>query len=216
MLTNYMKFVVYLILALGFSMARAGAYEDFFRAVDTDNASGVSALLQRGFDPNSRDPRGQTALYAALREGSDQVAAVLLAHPQTRIDLANAAGETPLMVAALKGRSAWVKRLIERGAQIDRDGWSPLHYAAASADAEAATASVQLLLARGARLDARSPNGTTPLMMAARNGSERVARLLLEQGADARLRNQQDLSAADFARQAGRDKLAESLTQAAQ
>lgn len=215
MLRNHLRFVIYLILVIGFSSARAGAYEDFFRALDTDNASGVSSLLQRGFDPNSRDAKGQTALYAAMREGSEQVAAVLLAHPAIRVDLANPAGETPLMMAALKGRSTWVRRLIEQGAQVDRDGWTPLHYAAAQADAEAARACVQLLLARGARLDARSPNGTTPLMMAARNGSEAVAMLLLERGADPRLRNDQDLAAADFARQAGRTQLAAALAQAA-
>lgn len=215
MFRNYIKFFVFLIVAIGFSSAKAGAYEDFFRALDVDNASGVNSLLQRGFDPNSRDARGQTALYAALRDGSEQVAAVLLAHPQIRIDLANPAGETPLMIAALKGRSAWVKRLIERGAQVQREGWSPLHYAAACTDAEAGVASMQSLQAHGAKLDARSPNGTTPLMMAARNGSEAAAQWLLRQGADARLLNDQNLTAADFARQAGRDKLAEALAQAA-
>lgn len=191
--------------------ARAGAYEDFFRALDTDNAAGVVALLQRGFDPNARDPRGQTALYAALREGSAQVVAVLLSHPQTQIDLANPAGETPLMIAALKGRLEAVQQLLERGAALEREGWTPLHYAASGP----AVAVVKLLLERGARVDVRSPNGSTPLMMAARNGSEESVALLLQRGADRTLRNEQDLSAADFARQAGREKLALSLSQPA-
>lgn len=198
-----------LLLALGLSTAHAGAYEDFFRALEVDNASGVVALLQRGFDPNSRDPRGQTALYAALREGSGQVVTALLSHPQTRIDLANAAGETPLMLAALKGRLDAVRQLLDRGAALEREGWAPLHYAASGPD----VAVVELLLSRGAKVDARSPNGTTPLMMAARNGSEASVAVLLKQGADATLRNEQQLTAADFARQAGRDKLAQSLAQ---
>ncbi|MEK8052278.1 ankyrin repeat domain-containing protein [Ideonella sp. DXS22W] len=198
-----------LLLALGLSTAHAGAYEDFFRALEVDNASGVVALLQRGFDPNSRDPRGQTALYAALREGSGQVAAALLSHPQTRIDLANAAGETPLMIAALKGRLDAVRQLLDRGAALEREGWTPLHYAASGP----AVAVVQLLLEHGAKVDARSPNGSTPLMMAARNGSEESVAMLLKQGADASLRNEQQLTAADFARQAGREKLAEALAQ---
>jgi ankyrin repeat protein len=52
-------------------------------------------------------------------------------------------------------------------------------------------------------------------MMAARYGSEDAVQLLLKRGADARLRNDLGLSAADFARQAGREALTESLLRAA-
>lgn len=206
-----LKLVLCLALLGSAGGARAGAYEDFFRAVDTDNAAGVVALLQRGFDPNARDPNGQTALYAALREGSAQVVTALLSHPQIQIDLANPAGETPLMIAALKGRLEAVQTLLARGAMLEREGWTPLHYAASGP----AVAVVKLLLDRGARPDARSPNGTTPLMLAARNGSEASVALLLQRGADASLRNEQDLTAADFARQGGREKLSLSLSQPA-
>ncbi len=72
-----------------------------------------------------------------------------------------------------------------------------------------------LLLDRGAPIDARSPNGTTPLMMAARYGSERSVELLVRRGADLRARNQLDLGAADFAREAGREALARQLAAAA-
>jgi len=34
------------------------------------------------------------------------------------------------MMAALRGSLEWTQRLIERGAAINRDGWTPLHYAA--------------------------------------------------------------------------------------
>jgi ankyrin repeat protein len=60
-------------------------------------------------------------------------------------------------------------------------------------------------------VDARSPNGSTPLMMAARYGSEASVDLLLARGANPKLRNQRDLSAADFARMDGRDALAQRL-----
>jgi len=201
--------------ALGLTLAtplaaHAGAYEDFFKAVALDDAGGVQSLLQRGFDPNSRDEKGQVPLYLSLREGSFKVAALLLQSPQTQIDIENGVGETPLMMAALKGQADWVQRLVERGAQLDRKGWTPLHYAASSPE----SAVVSWLVARGAALDARSPNGTTPLMMAARYGSEDAVQLLLAKGADAKARNEKNLSAADFARLAGRDKLGDRLDQA--
>jgi hypothetical protein len=70
---------------------------------------------------------------------------------------------------------------------------------------------VALLLDKGAPVDARSPNGTTPLMMAARYGAEPSVDLLLQRGADPKLKNDRQLSAADFARQGGREALAQRL-----
>jgi ankyrin repeat protein len=201
---HYLKIFVYLILAAVLSSARADDAVSFFRAVNVDNASGVSALLARGFDPNTADERGQVALYLAMREDAPKVAAALLAHPATRIDATNAVGETPLMMAALRGRLDWIQRFIERGAQVQRDGWTPLHYAASGPEPRA----VKLLLDRGAPIDARSPNGSTPLMMAARYGDEAATQELIARGADPTLRNERGLNAADFARLGGREALA--------
>lgn len=214
MFRTYIKYIAYLILIVGFSSARAGAYEDFFKAITQDDARTVAGLLERGFDPNSRDEKGQTPLYLGLREGAFKSAALLLAHPQTRIDLANAVGETALMMAALKGHTDWVQQLLDRGARpegADPTAWTALHYAASGPD----TRTVALLLARGALPNARSPNGSTPLMMASRYGPEASADALLQKGADPKLRNQADLSAADFAKLAGREALADRLRLAA-
>lgn len=223
MLRNYFRFIIYLILAFGFSAARAGAHEDFFKAIASDDASTVMTLMVRGFDPNALDEKGQNPLYLSQRDGAFKVAEALMSHPQLRIDRPNAAGETPLMMAALRGHVPWMIRLLEKGARIEGAvgavggegghprGWTPLHYAASAPDARA----VELLLARGARTDARSPNGTTPLMMAAQYGPEVVVDLLLKRGADARLRNDLDLGAADFAARAKRESLAARLAAAA-
>lgn len=203
----YFRYVWLLVLASWISIARAGAYEDFFAALERDDARTVVALLQRGFDPNSRNPEGQVAFFLALRQPAPAVAEALWAHPQLQVDAVNGVGETPLMMAALRGQVGWMRRLLERGARVHQEGWSPIHYAATGPEPQA----VELLLDRGAPVDARSPNGTTPLMMAARYGSERSVALLLQRGADRRLRNQRDLDAADFAREAGREALARQL-----
>jgi ankyrin repeat protein len=206
-----LKFWIYLVAALAFSAARAGAYEDFFRAVNVDNADTVKTLLARGFDPNAASENGQVGLFLALRDGSPKVAAALLADARTAPDVVNASGETPLMMAALRGNVEWTERLLGRGAKLNREGWTALHYAATGP----ATDVVVLLLGRGATLEAPSPNGTTPLMMAARYGPESTVNLLLSAGASLAVRNIQGLTAADFARLGGRDKLAARLTPAA-
>jgi ankyrin repeat protein len=208
---HYLRNLFYLILAACVSIANAGAYEDFFRAVDIDNDRSVRSLLAQGFDPNARNEQGQVALFLAMRENSPKVATALLAHPDIKIDATNAVGETPLMMAALKGRLDWTERLIARGAQVERPGWTPLHYAATGPEPRA----VALLLDRGAAIDAPSPNHTTPLMMAARYGEEASVDLLLARGANPRLRNDLEQNAADMARLASRDALAARLEQRA-
>ncbi|HUG23332.1 MAG TPA: ankyrin repeat domain-containing protein [Albitalea sp.] len=189
------------------SMAQAGSYEDFFQAVANDDASTIRALLQRGFDPNARDPQGQTGLYLALRSNASQAADTLLKAPSIDVDALNEAGETALMMASLKGHTEWVRRLLDRGAKVDKAGWTALHYAATGPE----PAVVKLLLERRAVIDARSPNRSTPLMMAAQYGSEASVELLLSQGADPRAKNDLGLGVADFARLAKRDELAAKL-----
>jgi ankyrin repeat protein len=208
---HFLKIILYLTVATGFSGANAGAYEDFFDAIKRDDGRAITALLQRGFDPNSRDEQGQAALYVALRQPSPAAAEALWAHPALDIHASNAAGESPLMMAAMRGQLAWAHKLLARGARPHQDGWSPIHYAATGPEVEM----VRLLLDKGAPINARSPNGSTPLMMAARYGSEASVDLLLARGADPKLRNQRNFSAADFARMDGRDALAQRLDAAA-
>jgi ankyrin repeat protein len=209
-----MRFVVTLLAGLCLSLclaprAQAGSYEDFFSAIERDDARGVTALLARGFDPNSHGPDGQPGLLLALQKESFRAAGVLLGAKHLNVDLVNGAGETPLMLAALKGQLDCVRQLLALGAQVNQPGWNALHYAAAGPEPQV----VALLLSHGALVDAESPNGTTALMMAARYGEEPSVRLLTGRQADGRKKNQQGLDAAAFARASGRDYLAKALAQ---
>ena len=198
MITKYIRFVVYLFVITGFSYARADAYVDFFRAVNVDNARTVAELLDKGFDPNTLNESGQVALYIAMREDSPKVAALLLASPKLNVDATNAAGETPLMMAALKGRLDWARSLLERGAKVQKPGWSPVHYAATGPSTEL----LALMLDRGADINARAPDMSTPLMMAVRFGPEDSVKLLVKRGAEKSYINERNVTAADLARHA--------------
>jgi uncharacterized protein len=204
---NHFKVLLYLTVMTLLSSAYAGAFDDFFRAVRTDDAPTVALLLERGFDPNAHEESGQSALSLAVRERADHVIDALLKHPQLELNAQNRVGETALMLAALQGRLDLVRRLLDRGAAVAQEGWTPLHYAASGPDAQV----VALLLARGAAIEARSPNGSTALMMAARYGNEQSVAVLLEHKADAQVRNDRGMDAADFARSVGREALAKRL-----
>jgi ankyrin repeat protein len=71
-----------------------------------------------------------------------------------------------------------------------------------------------MLLEDSAYIDAESPNGTTPLMMAARYGSAKATQLLIEEGADLQTKNQLGLSALDFAKQGNRPDAQEIISKA--
>ena len=97
------------------------------------------------------------------------------------INKANSLGEQALLHAAWKGRLDAVRWLVEHGARLNRQGreWAALHYAAFAGHAEV----VGYLLQRGADVNALSSNGSTPLMMAAREGKQAIASALLAAGA---------------------------------
>ncbi len=202
---NRLKFIFQWFVVVGVSCANAGAYDDLFVAVIRDDASGLTTLLRQGIDPNSRDPKGMPALSLAVKRESPKAFEILLAHPRIDVDAPNAAGETALMLTAIAGDLEASQQLVARGAKVQFPGWSPIHYAASGPN----TKLVQWLLDRGAEADAQSPNGTTPLMLAAQHAPEGTVELLLKRGADPRRRNQRGLQAVDYAEMGGRDFLVE-------
>ncbi|MBB2486364.1 ankyrin repeat domain-containing protein [Mitsuaria sp. WAJ17] len=190
-----------------FRAATEEEFRDLMLAASRDQPSFVMNLLLAGVDPNQADALGNTPLHKAIMEESERVVKLLIEHPHADVNALNQAGETPVMLAALRGRLRWVQALVQRGALINEAGFTALHYACSGPD-NGVTA---WLVSQGAELDARSPNGSTPLMMAAGYGSPDSADILLQAGADASLRNDKGLSAIDFARQAGRPELVKRL-----
>lgn len=203
MLMKHFKYLKKIIVFIGlFSIfsAYAGAYEDFFNAIKRDDPRTIQNLLQRGFDPNTRDPEHFHGLFLALREPSPKAAQVLIQAPKIDVNVLSQDGESPLMMAVFKGEVEIAQKLIEMGADVNKTGWTPLHYAATIGHVRL----INILLAKYAYIDAESPNKTTPLMMAAGYGTASAVKLLLEEGADVSLKNDLGLTAMDFAQNANK------------
>lgn len=189
-------------------VVQADSFVSFFRAVKIDHAAKVKDLLARGFDPNAIEgSRGESGMMVALREDAMNVFRVLLSAPDINIEARALNGDTALMIACFKGNKAAVQALLERGAEVNRPGWTPLHYAAYSGNNEV----VRMLLDKAAYIDAESPNKTTPLMMAAMSGKIYTVKLLLDEGADLTLRNDLGMNAVDFAVKHEHPDIAEGL-----
>ena len=189
------KIFLYLYVLIGFSISKAGAFDDFFKAIVFDQVPVVGKLIYRGMDPNTPTEKGEPALVFAVRSGAPKTVAYLLKQPSIQIDATNMADETALMLAANANDLASANLLIEAGASVNRPKWTPLHYAASKGH----TAMMRLLIENDAYVDAESPNGTTPLMMAAYYASPNAVKLMLEEGADPLLKNQDGQTALDMA-----------------
>src|SRR6185503_12346389 len=90
---------------------------------------------------------------------------------------------TALMYAALSGRTAVVKALLDRGAAVnakDNEGHTALMFAAVNGH----SATVSMLLDHGADVNARANDGGTPLMLAVSGGATDIVQALLRRGAD--------------------------------
>jgi ankyrin repeat protein len=195
---------------VAFRATAAELLDDLMQAVLNDRADEVKHLLARGMDPNSVNANGEPMLCIAARNGSAQAAQALIV-AKANVDIANRYGDTPMMLAALKGHLDIVRMLQAAGAKLDGTGWTPLIYAATGGHDDI----VKFLILHGANIDAQSPNGTTALMMAIHENHPETAMLLVASGADVTRKNQDGATALDWARRAHDEDLVRELRRAA-
>jgi ankyrin repeat protein len=211
-LNNFKPWASLLLVAALSGCATPGAQADahaFFRASQLDDARTIRSLLAAGLDPNLTEPqRGDTGMILALREDANKVFALLLEQPKLNLEATSGNGDTALMMASYKHNLPAVVALLKKGAQVNRPGWSALHYAAASGDEPIS----RLLLKQGADIDARSPTGVTPLMIAAREGQQGAARILLAAGANTSLTSSDGINALQYALNADKSYIADDIT----
>lgn len=190
------------ILFLHAAGAAAQAGRELIEAARSGNLAAASRLLQEGAgadaaviraqgaasgDLSEHGPRdagrrgGETALAAAARSGSVEIARLLLS-AGADVNRAGALADLPLSIAVARGDAPLAALLLRAGSRTDvRDpaGYLPLSRAVEAGD----TALARHLLEAGADPDARQRDGTTPLADAVRLGRLDLVRLLLDAGA---------------------------------
>ena len=127
------------------------------------------------------------------RRGETEALAGMLQHGLP-VNLADAKGQSLLMLASYHGNLETSRMLLGNGADVDRRndrGQTPLGGAAF----KGYEGIVALLLAHGADIDADNGGGMTPLMFAAMFGRTKVVEQLKAHGASLQQRNQLGISA---------------------
>jgi ankyrin repeat protein len=169
---------------------------------------------------------GVRALFYAAAAGKVDAARRLLRAGANPCLLDRRAGVSAAHIAAERGRLRVLRLLLDEFGRADlanlpsRDGLSPLHHVAATVAPSNSSPSpspraadsrsggdrgdiVDFLVQKHAVVDAASPQGVTPLMLAAHVGAARVTARLLAAGADQLLRSRSGFSAVHFAARAG-------------
>jgi ankyrin repeat protein len=141
---------------------------------------------------DARDYWKCTAIHVAAKRGNTDIVSLLLEH-DADVDSRDNINATSLSWASVYARLSVGKCLLDHGADInarDRDDWTPLYMCVLHATSEEHVEVAQMLLERGAVVDARTNLGRTSLHRAVETGNIQLARLLLEHGADVNVRDE--------------------------
>lgn len=168
----------------------------FSAAIERGDRDAAKRWLNSGLSPDFEGRNIGSGLMIGAWEGNLPMMEIFF-KAGADVNYINVHGEQALLHAAWKGKLEAVRWLLEHGAKIDREGkaWSALHYAAFAGHRDVAT----YLLERGANPNALSTNGSTPLMMAAREARQDIATALLASGARTDIVNEHGENAAQWA-----------------
>jgi hypothetical protein len=143
-----------------------------------EHAKSCSALAAKLIDPHGFF-LGKTSSLRINWWNSSKMMFLHGLEPQQLLHLACSFAIIPWVEAVLSKKN-WIPRYRKRVNNKDKEGGTALHYAVASED----IALVQLLLNRGADIEAKSNDKETALHVAAGEGNTAVVQLLLDRGAD--------------------------------
>lgn len=163
----------------------------------------AQTLIDHGMDLNTRDDLGQTALHLLAKTGTEGLADLLLANG-AEPNMKDATGKTPLHVSVDSGQFPFAYWIIkhERGADIKEtcteDGSNVLHLVIRNMklSIEDTESVISSLLNCGCTAIIEMPDeqGTRPLHDAVRFNCLSTVKLLIENGADVNIRDNEHIT----------------------
>jgi ankyrin repeat protein len=155
---------------------------------------------------------GEQFVDAVRKDDGPKAMQLLRDHP-TLINARDTKGDTALLVATRRGDREWTGTLLNSGADLDaaaKDGDTPLITASRIGFLDA----VEWLTKLGAKINAANKLGETALIIAIQARNARVARVLLDAGADPDKTDYAGYSARDYAKRDTRSRQMSDLIEA--
>ncbi|MBK8395912.1 MAG: ankyrin repeat domain-containing protein [Leptospiraceae bacterium] len=129
---KYYLIIAILILNQSFIFAETKVEsQNFLEAATKGDFALIESELKKGFDINTSDENGNTALHIAALKANLELTKFLL-QKGANLNQKDGNGDSPLANAAAVGSLEVVKLLIEKGSEVDsknQTGWTPLRWA---------------------------------------------------------------------------------------
>ena len=158
---------------------RCDGFSVLINAAANPNPKVLPMLIEAGVDVNKRTKAGNPLNFYAMKQGNPEMVSLLIKAGADVME--SAMNGTVLHHSNLHPES--FAMIIEAGADVNaknKDGWSPLMFAAEYSNPKVCAA----LIKAGADVNAKNKDGWSPLMKAAIRNSQEVCELLIKAGAD--------------------------------
>ncbi|HZT43506.1 MAG TPA: ankyrin repeat domain-containing protein [Chthonomonadaceae bacterium] len=199
-------------------LACAWGEEDLRRKPAPDNWPLVKVLLERGAKVNVTDKRGETPILLAVRLDKQQVCHLLIQRG-ANVNAADIHDWTPLKWAVLMHSTDMVRLLVDNGAHVNTvcssripGDMTPLMLAQGIGQDDPTI--TEILLTKGAGVNATTPYGRSALHIAIDDNRVRSVRTLIGHGANVNLATSYGVTPLKMAKRLGRSMILQMLKQA--
>ncbi len=165
------------------------------------NITSIQEHLAAGVEVDARDQYGKTPLLLASSWSHLDIM-ILLIEKGANVNVERQ-GWTPIIASAIAGHIEGMKLLLSKGADVNALEGRALSLAAMAQKVDA----IKILIKAGIKIDGVNENGVTPLWQTAFYDMDKVAKVLIEAGADVSYRTPQGISVLQTARARGSKKV---------
>ncbi|WP_413576008.1 ankyrin repeat domain-containing protein [Bdellovibrio sp. HCB290] len=195
--------LVALFTAFGPINARGGeSVENINKAIELQKNSEVKKHVQsKSFDPAKGDEDGLTPLMAAAMNGNT-TALKLILNSKPNLEQTNKFGDTALALAVSNDQDGAAKMLIAAGAKVDIPVLSENKDTLLITAAKSSEKTTQLILAKDKKtINQTNALGNTALIESILAGYTNIAKMLVQNGADVSVKNNDGKNALDLSKE---------------